>query len=65
MFSTIQLISLFLLCLPLSALSTRVVLTNDDGWAVAQIRAEYAALKAARYQVRAFPQSENGALIVI
>ncbi|KAF8153991.1 survival protein sure-like phosphatase/nucleotidase [Crassisporium funariophilum] len=28
-----------------------VVLTNDDGWAVAQIRAEYAALKAAGFNV--------------
>jgi len=29
----------------------KVVLTNDDGWAVAQIRSEYDALKAAGYDV--------------
>ncbi|PFH50363.1 hypothetical protein AMATHDRAFT_4015 [Amanita thiersii Skay4041] len=30
---------------------TKIVLTNDDGWAVAQIRAEYDALKRAGYDV--------------
>ena len=30
---------------------TKVVLTNDDGWAVAQIRAQNDALKAAGYDV--------------
>lgn len=29
-----------------------IVLTNDDGWAVAQIRAEYTALTAAGFDVR-------------
>jgi len=29
----------------------RIVITNDDGWATAQIRAEYNALKAAGYDV--------------
>ncbi|KAH0579869.1 hypothetical protein H2248_002697 [Termitomyces sp. 'cryptogamus'] len=29
----------------------KIVLTNDDGWAVAQIRSEYDALKAAGYKV--------------
>ncbi|KAF4612309.1 hypothetical protein D9613_003709 [Agrocybe pediades] len=32
-------------------LGQKVVLTNDDGWAVAQIRAEYAALKSAGFDV--------------
>lgn len=31
--------------------TNRVVLTNDDGWAVAQIRAEYDVLRAAGYDV--------------
>ncbi|PPQ65456.1 hypothetical protein CVT24_010787 [Panaeolus cyanescens] len=35
----------------LSSAQTKVVLTNDDGWAVAQIRDEYEALKAAGYDV--------------
>ena len=30
---------------------TKIVLTNDDGWAVAQIRSEYAAFKKAGYKV--------------
>ncbi len=30
----------------------KILLTNDDGWAVAQIRAEYNALNAAGYDVR-------------
>ncbi|KAF8064198.1 survival protein sure-like phosphatase/nucleotidase [Lyophyllum atratum] len=42
---------LVLLCLPVATLQQNVVLTNDDGWAVAQIRAEYSALKAAGYSV--------------
>jgi hypothetical protein len=33
------------------ASAQRIVLTNDDGWAVAQIRAEYNALQAAGYEV--------------
>ena len=32
--------------------ATNIVLTNDDGWAVAQLRAEYTALNAAGYNVR-------------
>lgn len=43
---------LFLLSLPLHTLQQKIVLTNDDGWAVAQIRAEYTALKAAGYDVK-------------
>lgn len=42
--------------LPLIFLSVvtcqKIVLTNDDGWAVAQIRAEYEALADAGYDVR-------------
>ncbi|KAH9476816.1 Acid phosphatase [Psilocybe cubensis] len=30
---------------------TNIVLTNDDGWAVAQLRSEYSALKSAGYNV--------------
>ena len=32
--------------------ATRIVLTNDDGWATAQIRAQYDMLWAAGYEVR-------------
>ena len=49
----------FLKALPLllvafldSAAGVKVLLTNDDGWAVAQVRAEYDALKAAGHNVR-------------
>ncbi|KAF8890691.1 survival protein sure-like phosphatase/nucleotidase [Infundibulicybe gibba] len=41
----------FLSSLPILTQSTNVVLTNDDGWATAQIRAEYDALKAAGFKV--------------
>ncbi|KAH6903063.1 survival protein sure-like phosphatase/nucleotidase [Coprinopsis sp. MPI-PUGE-AT-0042] len=34
-----------------SAAGVKILLTNDDGWAVAQIRAEYDALKAAGHDV--------------
>lgn len=36
------------------AQSQNIVLTNDDGWAVAQIRAQNDALKAAGFNVRPF-----------
>lgn len=35
----------------LGSSATNIVISNDDGWAVAQIRAEYAALKTAGYNV--------------
>lgn len=35
------------------AFATNVLLTNDDGWAVANIRAQYAELQSAGYYVRA------------
>ncbi|PPQ98482.1 hypothetical protein CVT26_013883 [Gymnopilus dilepis] len=38
---------------------TQIILTNDDGWAVAQIRAEYTALKAAGYKVILSAPAEN------
>lgn len=44
-------ILLLALSLPFNTLQQKVVLTNDDGWAVAQIRAEYDALRAAGFQV--------------
>lgn len=31
--------------------ASKIVLTNDDGWAVAQIRAQYAALKSSGFDV--------------
>jgi 5'-nucleotidase len=34
------------------AQATNIVLTNDDGWAVALVRAQNNALKAAGYSVR-------------
>jgi 5'-nucleotidase len=34
------------------ASGVKIVLTNDDGWAVAQIRAQYDALKSAGHDVR-------------
>jgi len=40
-------------------LQTKVVLTNDDGWAVAQIRAEYDALRAAGFKVVLSAPAEN------
>ncbi|RDB15111.1 Acid phosphatase [Hypsizygus marmoreus] len=49
----------FLLCFPLISLQTRIVLTNDDGWAVAQIRAEYTALKAAGFSVVLSAPADN------
>ncbi|KAG6853243.1 hypothetical protein C0991_005745 [Blastosporella zonata] len=39
--------------------ATKVVLTNDDGWAVSQIRSEYYALKKAGYEVVLSAPSEN------
>jgi 5'-nucleotidase len=50
-------ICLAALIIVVSAQTTKIVLTNDDGWAVAQIRAQNDALKAAGYDVRfAFEQ---------
>ncbi|KAF9546448.1 sure-like protein [Agrocybe pediades] len=37
----------------------KIVITNDDGWATAQIRAEYNALKAAGYDVILSAPAEN------
>lgn len=36
----------------ISSRAQTIVLTNDDGWAVAQIRAQFNALDAAGYNVR-------------
>ncbi|KAH9922174.1 survival protein sure-like phosphatase/nucleotidase [Fomitopsis serialis] len=41
------------------ALATNIVLTNDDGWAVAQIRAQYADLVSAGYDVILSCPAEN------
>ena len=43
-----------LLLLTAVACAQKILITNDDGWAVAQIRAEYTALKAAGYNVGSF-----------
>lgn len=40
------------LCCSSIALATNILLTNDDGWAVANIRAQYAELQSAGYDVR-------------
>ena len=45
-------IATLLLCAASAALSQNVILTNDDGWAVAQIRAQFNALNAAGFNVR-------------
>ena len=45
-------IATLLLCAASAALSQNVILTNDDGWAVAQIRAQFDALNAAGFNVR-------------
>lgn len=42
----------FLAVAAASANAKRIVLTNDDGWAVAQIRAQFDALVAAGHDVR-------------
>ena len=46
---------LFTLLLSHIALAQKVVLTNDDGWAVAQIRAQFDALNAAGFNVCLYP----------
>ncbi|GLB44603.1 putative survival protein SurE [Lyophyllum shimeji] len=50
---------LVLLCLPAVSSAQKIVLTNDDGWAVAQVRAEYSALKAAGYSVVLSAPADN------
>ncbi|KAF9457965.1 survival protein sure-like phosphatase/nucleotidase [Collybia nuda] len=54
-------IAILLVALGLSthSLQQTIVLTNDDGWAVAQIRAEYDALRAAGFQVVLSAPAEN------
>lgn len=50
----ISLFSWVLLGLSLAAqptFSTKILVTNDDGWAVAQVRAQYDALVAAGFDV--------------
>ncbi|KAH8101299.1 sure-like protein [Cristinia sonorae] len=42
-----------------NALSQKIILTNDDGWAVAQIRAQNDALKAAGFNVVLSAPAEN------
>jgi 5'-nucleotidase len=43
-----------LLALTALVASQKIVLTNDDGWAVAQIRDEYNQLKAAGFEANTF-----------
>ncbi|KAF9463376.1 survival protein sure-like phosphatase/nucleotidase [Collybia nuda] len=54
-----SIIFLLLSCLATNSLQQKIVLTNDDGWAVAQIRAEYDALRAAGFQVVLSAPAEN------
>ncbi|KAF8968736.1 survival protein sure-like phosphatase/nucleotidase [Flammula alnicola] len=54
-FSAILALTLLVVC----DAQNKVVLTNDDGWAVAQIRAEYTALNAAGYNVILSAPAEN------
>jgi hypothetical protein len=49
-------LSSYILALPLTAFAYKIVLANDDDWAVANIRAQYQELRqlnAARYDFRA------------
>ena len=48
--------SLILLWATAAVQCTNILLSNDDGWAVAQIRAQNDALKAAGFSVRMMPQ---------
>lgn len=50
--SKIKVACISLLFIVASGYCQKLVLTNDDGWAVAQIRAEYEALTEAGYDVR-------------
>ena len=47
----LSLSTVLVLTLSLSAKGANIVLTNDDGWATAMIRAQYNALKAAGHSV--------------
>lgn len=46
-------VSLVLLCSVAVTAATNILLTNDDGWAVAQIRAQFSAIDAEGYDVSA------------
>jgi hypothetical protein len=61
-------LSAYILALPLAAVAYKIVLTNDDGWAVANIRAQYqelSQLNAAHYDVRAISCPTSYALSLI
>jgi len=45
-------VSLGLLLSAQPSFSAKILITNDDGWAVAQVRAQYDALVAAGHDVR-------------
>jgi 5'/3'-nucleotidase SurE len=51
--------SLFALATTSTTKATNIVLTNDDGWATAQIRAQYEALKAAGFPTILSAPAEN------
>ena len=40
------------LTLPTSVIAQNIVISDDDGWATAQIRAQYESLSSAGYNVR-------------
>ena len=48
-----------------AAFGQNILLTNDDGWAVAQIHAQNDALKAAGFNVSSPSPNSGGALIAI
>ncbi|KAI0689379.1 survival protein sure-like phosphatase/nucleotidase [Cytidiella melzeri] len=56
---TSHLLSLVLFVVAVECQVTNILLTNDDGWAVAQIRAQYDALVAAGYNVILSAPAEN------
>lgn len=67
----LHLFTVLLCCLRTALAQYKVVLTNDDGWAEAQIRAEYEALNEAGFdvsesmtgRVRLLIRTEEGCLV--
>ncbi|KAF4568390.1 hypothetical protein EYR36_010401 [Pleurotus pulmonarius] len=55
----LHLFTVLLCCLPKVFAQHKVILTNDDGWAEAQIRAEYEALNEAGFDVILSAPAEN------
>lgn len=51
--------AVIILLAAVAASAQNIILTNDDGWAVAQIRAQNEALKASGFNVRALYPPES------